>query len=165
LSRRQVDHRRRAPSVRWSTLATAGRIKRGLSVTTIIRERAPDQGGEHAGARSRPRVCKNTKLISQILILTKFGQQTCSESNYMKVFCPVFCGKFVGHELSHTLDPLLTVMSVSFRTRQFDRAHLVLRPPKRNPPRGVLLAFGRRAERASTRDSLGPRGSVPQIGA
>jgi hypothetical protein len=30
-------------------LATAGRIKRGLSVTTIILERAPDQGGEHAG--------------------------------------------------------------------------------------------------------------------
>jgi hypothetical protein len=63
-----------------------------------------------------------------------------------------------------TLDPLLPVMSVSFWTRQFDRAHLVLRPPKRNPPQGVLFAFGRRAERA-TRDSLGPRGAVPQIGA
>jgi hypothetical protein len=49
-----------------------------------------------------------------------------------------------------TLDPLLPVMSVSFWTRQFDRAHLVLRPPKRNPPQGVLFAFGRRAERATS---------------
>ena len=43
---------------------------------------------------SGSRLCKNTKSFSQIPILANFGQQTCSESNYMRFFCLIFRSEF-----------------------------------------------------------------------
>jgi hypothetical protein len=70
---------------------------------------------------------------STVYLDPSHGQEE-SENSLEHLGCPEAA---VGHGPQWV--PLLTVMSVSFRTRQFDRAPLVLRPPKRNPPQGVLL--------------------------
>ena len=51
------------------------------------------------------RLCENTKSISQILTLANCGQQTCSESNCIRVFYLVSRSKFGGCEFSHIYGP------------------------------------------------------------
>jgi hypothetical protein len=63
----------------------------------------PSRERTFATDRSGSRLCENTKSISQILILANFGQQTCSESNYMRVFYLVFRSNVGGYEFSHSL--------------------------------------------------------------
>jgi hypothetical protein len=123
LAKACVEFAIRASKARES-VATSDRL---LAISSVDGKtgcgRSLPVGGPTASSVSdRPRLCENTKSISQILILADFGQQTCSESNYMRVFYLVFRSKCGGHEFSHSLDPERSDDSPkSYRSRVTER--------------------------------------------